>query len=180
MHNLTVDQISTFITRLVYNFESQSDEKNQKDSQKSIQLIRSRVLEQLSCLIKNPKIPREESWMSRIIQFLCIHGLFKKKQESNADSVSILDSKTRLMCLEKLNGILCSQFVLSSGKKTNGHQFSRIALDFIESLIQSDEYELVQSMDSDIQSIFKRVSDLIHSIQKRVTFYFEKFIYIFK
>lgn len=60
----------------------------------SVNAQRKWVVEQLSSLIRNQTMPRDDTWILTALQFLILHGLFQVKKKNKDSEVPLVRSHT--------------------------------------------------------------------------------------
>ncbi|KAI8988871.1 DNA polymerase phi-domain-containing protein [Pilobolus umbonatus] len=95
--------------------------------EKAVQTTREWALNQMTLLITNPKIPKEEEWVSELVNFIMTYCFFDVKKTDKSSSVSsglhrpspALSEATVKFCREKFQLILASLSKLPPLEKVN-------------------------------------------------------------
>ncbi|EPQ58607.1 hypothetical protein GLOTRDRAFT_35678 [Gloeophyllum trabeum ATCC 11539] len=87
--SMDADGISSYIEYLLEHVNEEVTETLETD----IQVVNSRrawVVEQLSALVRNGAVPKQDDWLNTVLEWLAIHGLFEIKKKTDKTSYRAL------------------------------------------------------------------------------------------
>ncbi|EIN07831.1 hypothetical protein PUNSTDRAFT_70289 [Punctularia strigosozonata HHB-11173 SS5] len=127
--SMDAEGIDNYITNLLEQFNA-STAGEESDFQ-ALNGRRSWVIDQLAALIRNGAIPKTDSWVVRILNWLIVHGLFVLKKNSEKSPIDalhtvpkpVLSDELRKSCRERLLsclGDLANRTIAVSGVKRTG------------------------------------------------------------
>ncbi|ORY26447.1 hypothetical protein BCR33DRAFT_859122 [Rhizoclosmatium globosum] len=78
-----VDTYVKYLMDLVVSGVSDVADETEEESTSTSATTRMWALDQLHSLLKSPQIPKTQSWIQRVLQFLCVHSLFIVEKPGN-------------------------------------------------------------------------------------------------
>jgi DNA polymerase phi len=145
---------------------------------KSLGERRKWAIEQLSSLVRNAKVPKSDDWVSEVLDFLMVHGLFFVKSAKPSKSLSISVPKPPLstgsvnVCRERFFAAILDLTTASppregekrreQGRNDNGQLWLRRALDIIAQVEKDAKaFEPVVEVDEEIVKMRKDAMELL-------------------
>ncbi|KAJ3284320.1 DNA-directed DNA polymerase [Rhizoclosmatium sp. JEL0117] len=141
-----VDTYVKYLMDLVVSGISDVADETEEESTSTSATTRMWALDQLHSLLKSPQIPKTQSWIQRVLQFLCVHSLFIVEKPGNGIEKIEFTPEVREYCrgrffagLAEVNGYSLTtkkdeEKKLAAGVMLNGEYWAYDLVQFIISL----------------------------------------------
>ena len=164
--------VITFLSHLQSTLTSSTDAKALGDRRKW-------AIEQLCALVRNAKVPKADDWVSDVLDFLLLHGLFMIKQAEKGSSIAIpkppLSAGSANTCRERFFAAILDLTTASppregekrreQGRNDAGELWLKRALSVIGRLEKDTKhYEALAEVDDEIVNMRKEAMVLLDKV----------------
>ncbi|KAG0326236.1 DNA-directed DNA polymerase [Dissophora globulifera] len=193
---LDVSHIQHYLQYLSKAFLQQDGpDTNGTERGKRVDVSRQWTIDQMYSLFRNPKVPREESWIKSILEFYLIHAFFDiKKVDAKSKYVEArvlpspaLSTATREHCRTRFYGMMAELSTMAplaakkegdepetvnysrrlNGTMLDGTFWCSYALDIVVDLEKSKHFESLATLDGDAAKAKKTALALVGKIQEK-------------
>ncbi|KAL1914929.1 uncharacterized protein VTP21DRAFT_7845 [Calcarisporiella thermophila] len=186
--SMDVEGVMSYLKYLMNVFTQQvsdDSEESNESRQRKIELHRQWAIDQMFALVRNPRVPKDETWISTILEFVTVHAFF---QISSAPATKQftkpnpeLTAATRHVCRERFYGLLGELSTMPplskqragplsrmlNGTMNDGEFWAYAALRKIESLSGMKGLECTVELSDDATETRQNAIFMLEKIRKR-------------
>ncbi|TFK46446.1 hypothetical protein OE88DRAFT_1667862 [Heliocybe sulcata] len=176
--SMDAEGIKAYIDHLL---EQVDEEVTERTDIQALNARRSWIIDQLAALVRNGAIPKQDDWISAVLEWLTVHGLFEVKKKADKSPFRAvrsvpkppLSDELREACRARLLSCLADLVGSSTHKKTDsakavsdGHTWVAKTLDVIGALEKDKKHvSMFVDLDEDEKNLRSRASEIVASLE---------------